>query len=812
MAYEKLTTIRTNSLRGGAITVREIPLLPFGAFSAAQNVRGDHPGFRKRAGQSKLHGTADSTNEVLSLYQFSKSRVDETHFYAQMSDGDVLEADNNPPTTTTGVFGSEIFDGSAGQIPASWGNIGDKLIFSNGVDQHQIYGGNSSYITKFILYKGTATIPTIPIEGKDFTVEVTDGRTNTSADISDLDTLANFDCLFFQTPVQAKSITITMGNVNTSASVTQLNYWNGTWASVSGFSDNTTLSGASFGQDGSMTWTTPADIIPKYAFGSNGWWYQLSLSSGTLDSDTTILSIAYDSDWQSMINMWDGVPADVIEARLEDVSESQTYLYGGTSIDISLMTSSDKLNFATADPAIGFYIDPGSVPNSGTCSINDVFYWDGHSFKGIVANDGGTITDDSNGFTQPGWVTFPKPASGPEPSQFQDSLYYAFWYYITLSGGPVIDNTNIGVQYMPYFDITELGYSRSNCIWKNRAVLSFDRWGEYIYFSSSDNPYALNGSDYGIIQVGDGRSNKVVAMRKFYNELMVWQEEKGTEGGCLTLIEGYTPVTFGKLLISTKLGTMNNKSVAVVEGVLTSTATDERIKHLAFFLSRYGVCVTDGRTVEIISDDIQNYFDPRFAESIRRGYESKMWLSHDSSENVIRVGLVSGSSATNCNIFPVYDLEDKVWYFDTPAQELSCLAEVEASSGDSIVLQVGGGTDDGTVFLLNNTNDDVGTPIESFLKLEFGNIGEYITLRELLARWKATETGELYLEVIVNGVPKFRWNISSQPERYGEVVGRIRKSLGISGQQISIKIGNFERNQTMYLEDLGVEFLIWKRR
>jgi len=235
MPYEKLTDIKTNALRGGAITVREKALLPFGAFSMAQNVRGEHPGFTKRGGQTKLHGTADGSNEVLSLYQFSKTRVDETHFYAQFSDGDVLEATNNPPITTSGTFGSDIYNGTAAQIPASWGNIGDKLIHSNGIDQHQIYGGNSSTISKFILYKGTAAIPTIPVEGTDYTVEVTDGRSTTSADISSLDTLANFDCIFFQTPTQADSITITMTDVNADASVAQLKYWNGEWTSVSNF-------------------------------------------------------------------------------------------------------------------------------------------------------------------------------------------------------------------------------------------------------------------------------------------------------------------------------------------------------------------------------------------------------------------------------------------------------------------------------------------------------------------------------------------------------------------------------------------------
>jgi hypothetical protein len=116
-------------------------------------------------------------------------------------------------------------------------------------------------------------------------------------------------------------------------------------------------------------------------------------------------------------------------------------------------------------------------------------------------------------------------------------------------------------------------------------------------------------------------------MRRFHNELMVWQEELGVEGGCITLFEGYSPVTFGKLVLSSKIGSMNAKCVAVVDGVLQATKTDESIKTLAFSLSRYGVCVCDGMTVSIVSDDIQNYFDPTKPECIRYGYEKEMWLS-----------------------------------------------------------------------------------------------------------------------------------------------------------------------------------------
>ncbi len=38
--------------------------------------------------------------------------------------------------------------------------------------------------------------------------------------------------------------------------------------------------------------------------------------------------------------------------------------------------------------------------------------------------------------------------------------------------------------------------------------------------------------------------------------------------------------------------------------------------------------------------------------------EAKHWIEYDSSENVLRLGLVSGGSATLPNIFPIYDLVD----------------------------------------------------------------------------------------------------------------------------------------------------------
>ena len=165
MAQDKrLTDVDTIAFQGGMDTYHEPGLLAPGSLSALQNMRQMHPGLKQRAGYIKKHSTADSTNGVMSMFQFSKGKRTERHFYAQMTDGDVLEATDAPPTVTTGAFGSEVFDGSSGTIPASWSVLNDLLIYSNGVDQHQICAGTANNVYAFFEndMDGAEELMTIP--------------------------------------------------------------------------------------------------------------------------------------------------------------------------------------------------------------------------------------------------------------------------------------------------------------------------------------------------------------------------------------------------------------------------------------------------------------------------------------------------------------------------------------------------------------------------------------------------------------------------------------------------------------------------
>jgi len=848
------------ALSGGVVTSREKTSLPFGSFSELTNIRWRHPGFEKRSGQRPLHTTPDSTNEVLSIYQFKKTEVDEKHLYAQMSDGGLLEATNQPPIISSGVFGDEVFSGSLNQIPASYSKINDILIVSNGVDQHQVYGGNRGYIEKLIVYKGSVSFPAFPQIGEDYSNQISDGQALTVAVLDILGAYSSYQCLFIKTPVQAKSFTITFVKPNTSVADVSIYYYNSAWTTIGAVADSTKLGATTFAQSGTLAFTAPTDMQSKYQFGSNGWWYQIGFSA-KLGSEVEISSITYDSDFHDIANIWDGVPVNAVEVYVETsptdigsdlitngdfisgisdwddlstgdgsfawdtdhaeldantgtavmgqtvsvatnhlsriiftIAENCTGLtvtggssaYGGTehftetytsigektiefttsgaslylqfasstnevvsldditlyptaqgyevyasgAVDIGALAAGKKIKIGTSYKLEGIYIDTGNTPNlcissTPTPTVN---YWNGNSNISV-----GAITDESHGMTSAGYLLFPR-KTDVQPSNFEGSFHYINWYELSWSED-ITANTVIEITLVPFFDIEDFGKSQCSCVWKDRAVITFNKWGNDIYVSRTREPQMYNGADFAILSAGDGRKNKVVAMRSYYSELMVWQEDTGAEGGCLTLFEGYSPTTFGKLVLSTKLGTFNNNCVVLVDGVSIATKTDESVRTVVYFLSRQGVCMSDGRTVQIISDDIQNYFDPTKSECISKKYAHRMWLNHDSAENVLRIGLVSGSAAIEANVFPVYDLIDKCWSFDIYAQNLTCMTEIETGDeADYPMIQIGGTS--GYVYQLNYRKNDNETEIPCTIAAEIDTLGEEIQLSAITTRIK----------------------------------------------------------------------------
>lgn len=771
---------------------------------------------------------------------------------------------------------------------------GSAQTLDNGVQVN--FNATTGHAITDIWFFEAHAIDIVPTEGEDYTFQVNDKRADTFAEIDGLGTLATHDALFICTDIPASKLTLTFvsGATNDNASVLSVHYWKDVagaygWTAVSSLSDGTNVSGDTFKKDGDITWTAaPANEVPHFMFGRNGFWYRLTFSAA-LDSDVQISECSYESAYQQIQNVWNGVPALPAEVLLEkagdDVQKMWKTIAAASNINLHKFPAGDYVYIHTLDPVVGFYIDPGSTPNIISAKVTDLQITDGASdedsllsakrefsregfaegmdvvtagfaaggnnvafnirsvststikaptntFSAEVTDDDATVTfnkesfieavefwngnswtavsnlvDGTRGLSQHGFVTWQRNAANK--AQFKQSIFHSFVYRFKMNE-TIWPNINISLDVMPYFDIDELPFGVCNGSWKQRAIYSSG--DQFAFITGRGSVMMLNGSDFAVQEAGDGRSNQILAFRTFYNELIVWQEEDARNGGCTTLFEGFSPQTFGKVVLSTEIGIMNAKCAAVVDGSTAFVSTKDRVQTMAIWLSRYGVYITDGRVVTNISKQIHNYFNPLKSECINIAEKKKMWLEYDSGERVVRIGLVT-STNTDCDIFPVLDLDNFQWSFDVYpiGSEPGCFTEavpVAAGSTTKPLIQLTGGATESTIKQTNiGLNDDgpSGTvnAIDCKLDLEFDGNGGIVELQNLYLREKA-QAGNTTIkikkstntnEVAEQTLPRVARQGSDQHHR-SEFV-----NLGIKSDHITIRFRNKELGSSMYLLD-----------
>jgi len=862
---EKLTKLKTIPFQGGVNTYNEPGLLPTGSYSAVQNMRQMRPGLKARAGMIAQHTTADGTNRVMSMFQFSKGKRTERHFYAQMSDDDVLEATTAPPGVTTGVFGTEVFSGSTGSSAASWSVINDKLIFSNGVDQHQICAGTDDLIDKFIVYDSDTKLPDVPSTGYDYTSEV---NYSNSSSVAVLDSLGNFvattgtvtctnagtdfqgagtkflteltvgqpvyvdaseknviatitsdtvatvttawagghagtsyttsnDCVLICSQVMPNRTALTVSKANGNTSTAIISYPSTTGWKVLTATDGTSSASKTLAQTGAITWTQPTDAVPKYMFDMNGFWIKIAFNAA-LDSEVEISGCTYGSAFTPIQDVWDGSLVDAIEAQHYKASTGVYYTYGTTSISIGGMTASDYLYFNSSDPIISIFLDSSGTPNTTASTlINALEYLSPSGSWTTVGN----YIDTTSGLSKNGYITFPR-QTDICPMQFNGSSYTSYWYRFTVDK-TLSDSTNIGIMTIPYFDISLFGVGLLSAVWKNKMVYVFDQDPSWMYISAPDAPQVLSGINSSIFEAGDGRSNKIVCMKSFYNELLIFQEEKGALGGCITLLQGTKPEDLGTINLSNTYGAMNSQSVEVIETIEGG--------HNAFILSRKGILVTNGKTVNYVPnfEKVMNYFDPSSSTCIRTGYESRMYLKYDSSYHVIKIGLTTGSSATNNNVFLVYDIMTKEFTTDSYQYPLSCECECEAASGNVPMIQLGGGQADGKVYILNSGLNDVATAIDAHVTIQINEAGSVVRDAEMIVRAKTQSAGNMTITPYYNGnvQSSLAKTLSLTPDITSELIRRHKFPVNFKNQNVSVKIQHNTASESFYLLDYALDLI-----
>lgn len=803
---QKIVPIKTIPFAGGVDLAHEAAALPNGALSQDQNFRPRRPGKESRLGQAKHHTTtAHSAKDIISLYGFSKSELTERHLFAQYSDGSVDEGTDNPPAVTTGDFGSSVLSARSNPWPASWAKFRDMLIYTDGAGVGQIYTGQDMKPILFNVYKGTGAIPLIPEEGADYTQEVIDGLTSTYADASDLDDLTANHCMFvmFDAPVNKLSLAMSAYN-GQEAGVADVKYWNGaTLVSVSGLNDGTDTTYV-LDTDGDINWTKdPTGEVPTYAFGRSGFLYQWSIDNGPLDNSVNITTITgeYTEGFQDIQNIWDGIMPEATMALVEDSSASTFSTYSSQIIECGDLVgggSHDYIYISSPDPLFGIYLDIGRTPNiTASTTIDEVATWTGAAFtnlSSISTNDGGAST---------GFITWAR-NTDIRKLNFNGTVQHAYWYRLRFDK-TLSSNLVWSVLTLPYFDINNIyPTQQAVCAWDNRLWYSFK--DNMLYGTDLRKPMTLNGDNLVLVEAAKHSKNKAICMRRFYQFMLVWGEEKGEEGGYFSIIQpGTSADKYDSQIISERIGIMNNKCAVTLEDSNMGDLNTERpIMKGVYFLSRNGVYKSDGSFLKNISGAIGNYFDPTRAECIRRGYEKEHFLSWDSTYGVIRLGLVSGGSATVPNKHFIFDTTSDTWHEDLLGQPLSSISEVDGASGDIPVLQYGGGQD-GYVYRLNTTNDDVSTVIDKSLKIELDGEGYLLHLKAMVFVFKSQVAGDIIVDVYREGESASAYTYTISMIKANVDYKGKRFNCDVRGDHLTIRLRNNVAGQPVYLLEYGLD-------
>lgn len=136
----------------------------------------------------------------------------------------------------------------------------------------------------------------------EYSSEAQDGSTSTDVTLSSLDTLANGDALWIGSHLPFRGVAVDVDAANVTASVLSGHYWDGNSLEALTVTDGSANAGATFGQDGSITWTMPSDWATAKLtdIGSPGvdvpmrgtplYWVRLTVSAA-LDSSTTLNSM-----------------------------------------------------------------------------------------------------------------------------------------------------------------------------------------------------------------------------------------------------------------------------------------------------------------------------------------------------------------------------------------------------------------------------------------------------------------------------------------------------------------------------------------
>lgn len=149
-----------------------------------------------------------------------------------------------------------------------------------------------------LVYKTADSLATIT----DYSSAAQDGDAATDVVLSSLDTLANGDALWVGAHLPFRGVQVDVDAANGTVATIAGHYWDGNSLEALSVTDGSASGGATFAQDGAITWTMPTDWAPGALStvgsaaqtisrsGNALYWVRLTVSAA-MDSSTTLNSL-----------------------------------------------------------------------------------------------------------------------------------------------------------------------------------------------------------------------------------------------------------------------------------------------------------------------------------------------------------------------------------------------------------------------------------------------------------------------------------------------------------------------------------------
>jgi len=510
-----------------------------------------------------------------------------------------------------------------------------------------------------------------------------------------------------------------MGTSNTATSTMAVYYWNGSaWTSVTNLSDGTSSGGVSLAQTGSVTFdSTVSNAKPKIESLTQLYWYKILVSA--CDTTTTITYSTLDAPVQDMVDIWDGSYRVAPSAFIDKSTGYQDVSVEFYSTDLDLFAILDSLAAGTESLLLGFterqqgvYLKLLSTKENSGATVLTVSYWDGSAWTEAGNINDGT-SENGVSLNKSGVITW-EPAN--YTSEFKKEIEQQaplYWYKLTWSNGLDAEVEMYNATGIPATE--EIKPYSFAAMFQERTFL-FDEANEAknkARYSAYNSPYVFNGDDSGSLYFGD--ESKITAAANIYNvyqttglaQLIVFKENETWR------LFGDGPENWEIQQMSGNVGCVAPLSIAVAD---LSAISEDVKRHVVIWQGSAGIYMSDGATIQRISNDINNYWDANSDDYIPTDRMDDSVGFYDVNLQSYKLLISSGSGQTTHNVELEYSLRYNEWtkiYREDSngADPLQIGFPVFDTGGNAYTY---GATNDGYVFRLENGNSWAGTPIAQY--------------------------------------------------------------------------------------------------